>query len=300
MRRRVGIVGARGYVGEELMGLLGGHPDLELAFAVSREPKTVGDVTFEPLEPADVAARGPDAVVLALPDGVGQPYLDALPDDVIVVDLSADHRFDDTWVYGLPELHRDAIAGARRIANPGCYATAMQLAIAPFLDDLEGPAVVFGVSGWSGAGTKPSPRNDPERLRDNLLPYGLVGHTHEREATRHLGHPVCFMPHVHPAFRGLLVTVYLPVHTTTARLRAQLAERYTAERLIEVQEDPPQLRDGTQRVGVLIGGAQASDGHAVVVAAEDNLGKGAAVQALQNLNLAFGLHELSGIPIRSI
>src|SRR6185369_8500582 len=119
-----------------------------------------------------------------------------------------DHRFHDGWAYGLPELQRAKIAGAKRIANPGCYATAAGLVVAPIASRLSGLAQCFGVSGYSGAGTTPSPRNDVAALRDNLMPYQLVGHLHEREVSRHVA-PVRFVPHVAPFFRGITVTASL-------------------------------------------------------------------------------------------
>jgi N-acetyl-gamma-glutamyl-phosphate reductase len=301
---RIGVIGARGHAGAELLRILNRHPDVEVVLAGSRElagkpvPEIAG-LTFESIAPEDVAERELDALFLALPDGVGRPWSDAVTEDTVIVDISADHRFDDDWVYGLPELHRDKIAGARRIANPGCYATALQLAIAPFLEDLHGVPTVFGVSGYSGAGTTPSPRNDPENLKDNLIPYNLTGHNHEREGTHHLGQTVRFMPHVHPAFRGLLVTAHMPLAepTTEAKASARLTASYASEPLVDVQEEVPTLRDGADLMGVLIGGITVSeDGLGlIVVAAEDNLLKGAAVQAVQNMNLALGLPETEGI-----
>lgn len=301
---RVAVIGARGHTGAELIRILDGHPDVEVALAGSRElagepVPAVDGLVYESLGPEELASRALDAVFLALPDGVGAPWTDALSPDTVIVDISADHRFDDSWVYGLPELQRDKVAGARRIANPGCYATALQLAIAPFVDDLGGVPTVFGVSGYSGAGTTPSPRNDPDNLRDNLIPYRLTGHNHEREGTRYLGRTVRFMPHVHPAFRGLLVTAHMPLRgpTTVAEAHERLSAFYADEPLVDVQEDVPTLRDGTELTGVLIGGATVTeDGLGLtVVAVEDNLLKGAAVQAVQNLNLALGLPETQGI-----
>lgn len=300
----VGVVGARGHTGAELMRILDDHPYVEVAFAGSRElagepvPGIEG-LTFENIGPDEVAQRELDAVFLALPDGIGGPYVEEIGDDTVIVDISADHRFDDDWVYGLPELFREKIQGARRIANPGCYATALQLAIAPFAEDIDGVPTVFGVSGYSGAGTTPSPRNDPENLKDNLIPYRLTGHNHEREGIRHLNRTVRFMPHVHPAFRGLLVTAHMPLaETTTVDLAHQrLTNAYDGEALVDVQEEIPTLKDGTMRKGVLMGGTTVSeDGLGLtVIAVEDNLLKGAAVQAVQNLNLALGVPETSGI-----
>lgn len=301
---KVGIVGARGHAGAELLRLLERHPDVTVVFAGSRElagqpvPQISG-LQFENLTPQEVSDLDLDVLFLALPDGVSEPFVDAIHESTVIVDISADHRFDDSWIYGLPELFREKITGARRIANPGCYATATQLAIAPFVDDLDGVPAVFGVSGYSGAGTTPSPKNDPSLLEDNLMPYKLVGHNHEREATRHLAHQVRFMPHVHPAFRGLLVTVHIPVATriTTEEASERVRLAYVDEPLIDYKDDPPELKDGSGINGVVLGGVEvSSDGHnVVVVAAEDNLLKGAAVQALQNMNLALDLPEFAGL-----
>lgn len=302
--QRVGVIGARGHTGAELMAILDNHPYVEVNLAGSRElagqpVPAIEGLVYENLAPDDVASRDLDALFMALPDGIGRPWIEAVSDETAIVDISADHRFDDEWVYGLPELFREKIKGARRIANPGCYATALQLAISPFVDDLNGEPTVFGVSGYSGAGTTPSPRNDPDNLKDNLIPYRLTGHNHEREGTRYLGRTVRFMPHVHPAFRGILCTVHMPLAepTTVEAAHARLAEAYSGEALVDVQEDIPTLKDGTDLTGVLIGGTTLSeDGLGLtVVAVEDNLLKGAAVQAVQNMNLALGLPEISGI-----
>lgn len=308
----VGVIGARGHTGKELLRLIGEHPELMLAYASSREfagrkvteitPELHDDIEFEALDASAATKRRADAVILALPDAAAGPFVDAFERDTanrILIDLSADYRFDDDWAYGLPELHRDKIKRQKRIANPGCYATAMQLAVAPMVEHLAGVPSVFGVSGYSGAGTTPSPRNDAERLENNLMAYALTGHKHEREATRHLGAPVRFTPHVHPAFRGILVTVHIPLNKKfdQASLKAIYEKAYDGEALIRLQDEAPELKDGTNHRGVLIGGFSVSESgdHAVVVAAEDNLLKGAAVQAIQNLNLALGLPELMGI-----
>lgn len=314
-RRTLGIVGARGHTGAELVRLVAAHPHFELAFVSSRElggqpvaghvEGFDGDLRYEVLDPAAVAAKGADAVVLALPNDKSAPYVDAIDvaatSSCVVVDLSADHRFDAAWHYGLPELTRGEAAGSRRIANPGCYATAMQLAIAPMRAQVDGPVQCFGVSGYSGAGTTPSDRNDAGKLRDNLMPYGLVGHLHEREASTRLGVAVEFMPHVAPHFRGLTVTANLHLReaTTLDEVKARYAAHYAAEPLVRIADDAPWVSRIAGRHGVEIGGfALSSDGRRlVVVATLDNLLKGAATQAMQNLNLAFGFDEFEGIPL---
>jgi len=314
----VGIVGARGHTGAELIRLIAAHPRFELAFVSSREldgqhladhnPAYAGELRFSAPDHHQLPALGADAVVLALPNGKAALCVDAydaagagaagIP---VIIDLSADYRFDDRWYYGLPELTRDSYDGQRRISNPGCYATAMQLAIAPMLDVLDGPVQCFGVSGYSGAGTTPSDRNDPQKLRDNLMPYALTGHVHEREVSHRLGHPVEFMPHVAPHFRGITVTANL--HLARAFDRGEVVERYSqryaAEPLVRVLDDPPWVSAIAGANHVELGGFTLSEDRRrlVVVATEDNLLKGAATQALQNLNRAFGLPELTGIPV---
>ena len=309
----VGIVGARGYTGSELIRLLAAHPRIELAFVSSREldgqrvadhnEDYKGELRYESLGPEAVAAKGVDAVVLALPNGKGEPFvaaLDANAPDRVIVDLSADYRFDNSWYYGLPELTRARYAGQKRISNPGCYATAMQLAIAPLLSQLAGPPTCFGVSGWSGAGTTPSDKNNPELLRDNLMPYALTNHVHEREVSTQLGVPVEFMPHVAPHFRGITMTVNLWLQQPRSReeVMALYQQRYANEPLVEVVDEAPWVSRIAGKHGVQIGGFTMAPGNkrVVVVATIDNLLKGAATQALQNLNRALGLDELMAVP----
>ena len=309
----LGIVGARGHTGAELIRLVAAHPSIELAFVSSREldgqrvadhnDAYAGGLRFENLDPAAVAAKGVDAVTLALPNGKAQPYveaIDAAAPDTIIVDLSADYRFEPSWYYGLPELTRDRYAGQKRISNPGCYATAMQLAIAPLLAELAGPPQCFGVSGYSGAGTSPSDKNNIELLRDNLMPYALTDHMHEREVSAHLGVPVEFMPHVAPHFRGITMTVNLWLQQPLKReaIIARYRDRYAGEPLVEVVDEAPWVSRIAGTHGVQIGGFTMAPGgkRVVVVATLDNLLKGAATQALQNLNRALGLDELTAIP----
>lgn len=310
--RTIGIVGARGYVGAELIGLLAEHPHFELGFVSSRElggqrvadhvPGFGGELRYRNLAHETLGGEAVDAYVLALPNGKAEPLvaaIDAGNPDAVVLDLSADYRFDAGWYYGLPELTRAAYARQNRISNPGCYATAMQLAIAPLREALAAPAQCFGVSGYSGAGTTPSDKNDADKLRDNLMPYALTGHLHEREVTRHLA-PVEFMPHVAPHFRGLTVTANLHLRDPLSAQAAAQRYRdfYAGERLVEVVDEAPWVSRIAGRHGAQLGGfAVSEDGRRlVVVATLDNLLKGAATQALQNLNLAFGFDEFAGIP----
>ncbi len=307
---RAGVVGARGYVGAELLRLLAKHP--ELAVDVVTSSKTVGqkvrdviegadlDVAFSAPDPAAIAARGLDVVFLGLPNGEAGAWVRAFEGaPTVLVDLSADHRFDAAWVYGQPERKRAAIAKAKRIANPGCYATATQLAIEP-LRDVGQAFVAFGVSGYSGAGATPSPRNDPAVLKDNLLPYALVDHGHERELRHELGVDVRFTPHVAPFFRGITVTVSFALRERSSQsaLWERFGARWGKEPMIALSADAPLVRDAAGMQGVRIGGlVVGEDGmHGAIVATIDNLLGGAATQALRNANLALGLAELMGVP----
>lgn len=313
MTLRIGLVGARGYTGQELVAILARRTDMVLDFAVSRHlagsavselaPDAPAHLRFEALSPEEIAERGADAVVLAMPNGQADVYvaaLEATAPQTVIVDLSADYRFDEAWTYGLPEIYgRDAIRRSTRISNPGCYATAGQLCVAPVRQILSGPAHLFGVSGYSGAGTTPSRKNDLDALKDNLMPYGLLGHTHEQEMSRHLGRDVRFSPHVAAFFRGITLTAQLELAepVTADGLKAAFVDAYDAERLIKVQDAIPETRDGAFNPGAVLGGFTVSqDGRrAVVVCALDNLLKGAAAQAVQNLALALDRPEFEGL-----
>jgi N-acetyl-gamma-glutamyl-phosphate reductase len=309
----IGIVGARGHTGAELIRLVAAHPRLELVFVSSREldgqkvsdhnDSYRGDLRYASLDPAAVAGAGADVVVMALPNGKCGPYveaLDAAAPQTVIVDLSADYRFNADWYYGLPEITRGRYAGQKRISNPGCYATAMQLAIWPMLEYLAGPPQCFGVSGYSGAGTTPSDKNNPELLRDNLMPYALADHMHEREVTAQLGVPVEFMPSVAPHFRGITMTInlWLTEPLKLDWIRARYEQRYAGEPLVEVVEQAPWVSRIAGRHGVQIGGFTLAPGgkRLVLVSTVDNLLKGAATQCMQNINLALGLDELTSIP----
>lgn len=316
MASRITVIGARGYTGSELLPLLWRHPGFELAAVGSRSAAgervadgTEGlagcDLRYSDITPENLADHPADAFILALPNGEAADFVAAIDQacpDSVVVDLSADYRFDERWTYGLPERNAARISEAKRIANPGCYATGMQFALLPLVDRLAATPSAFGVSGYSGAGRSRSRKNDPEVLRDNLLPYSLAGHLHEREVTRQMGRPVRFLPHVASFFRGISLTVSAELATPVSAAEIQgLYENSWGEcRLIEVQEAIPEVREIQGRHGVKIGGftvSEAAPGSIALVCVLDNLLKGAATQAVQNLNLAFGHDALAGLPL---
>lgn len=319
---KVALIGARGYTGQALIDLIDSHPYLEISHVSSRElagQKLTGykkaDIVYDNLQVEDIKRleeRGDvDVWVMALPNGVCKPFVEAIETAQSaktskIIDLSADYRFDDTneWLYGLPELgDRSKYEAARKISNPGCYATAAQIGIAPILEHVaEGQQpTIFGVSGYSGAGTKPSPKNDIENLRDNLIPYSLTDHIHEREVSRQLNTQVAFTPHVAQWFQGISHTISIPLKTKlSARdIRNLYQDRYAGEKLIHVTGEAPLVKDISGKHGVVVGGFGVSSrqDRVVVVATIDNLLKGAATQCLQNINLAMGYGEYDGIPL---
>ena len=330
---RVALIGARGYTGKALIQMLSQHPNMDLRHVSSRElagKKLEGygkrDIIYENLSVDDVRQMEEDGKidcwVMALPNGVCQPFVNAIDQvggNSVVIDLSADYRFDDKWTYGLPELvDRSDIAKATRISNPGCYATAAQLGIAPMVPYLGGEPSVFGVSGYSGAGTKPSPKNDVNNLTDNILAYSMTDHIHEKEISKQLGTTVGFIPHVAVWFQGIHHTINIPLkeEMTSRDIRNIYQERYAGEKLIKVIGEVPIVKNISGRHGVEVGGfAVHSSGKRVVVGATiDNLLKGAATQCLrkflhhlyhcvmltyiaENMNLALGYNEYEGIPL---
>lgn len=325
---RVGLVGARGYVGREIVKLIASHPRLDLVLASSRAlvGKSVADefnvpnmpksFLFETLEGSDVEAhplgKEIDVWVLALPNGLAPKWvsaLDKLAKPPLIIDLGADYRFTDEWTYGLPERKgaRSALQTTRRIANPGCYATGAQVALMPLIHHgLIAPTevpTIYGLSGYSGAGTNPSDKNNPLVLRDNIIPYALTGHIHEREVGRQLGHRVAFMPHVAPYFQGIALTV--STHVTKKLTNKEFLELYQNfyqnEPMVRVSAAAPLVRDNMTQHFAAVGGFTFDEKNQrlAVHATIDNLLKGAASQAIQNINIALGLEdEFAGLPLK--
>lgn len=319
---RVALIGARGFTGRNLISLIDGHPHLEVAHVSSRELKgkklegyNKSEIIYENLQLEDVKrleSQGDvDMWVMALPNGICKPFVQAIESangKSKIVDLSADHRFvpETEWIYGLPELNnRDKIASSKKIANPGCYATGAQVAIAPLTEFITGLPTIFGVSGYSGAGAKPSPKNDPKFLNNNLIPYSLTNHIHEREISTRLGLEVAFTPHVAQWFQGISHTISIPIKKgslTSEQIRKLYKEFYNNELLVHIDEDIPLVKNISGTHGIAVGGFKVNDAQdrVVVCATIDNLLKGAATQCLQNINLALGYGEYDGIPQEKI
>ncbi|KAB1907234.1 N-acetyl-gamma-glutamyl-phosphate reductase [Micromonospora sp. AMSO1212t] len=325
---RVAVAGASGYAGGELLRLLAGHPEFELIAATAHSqagqpvtavhPHLAGlDLVFAATEPATLADA--DLVFLALPHGQSAALAAALPNTVKVVDLGADHRLRDAgawsryyggehagaWTYGLPELpgRRTEIAAATRVASTGCYAVATTLALAPLIaagavrpDDV----VVVAASGTSGAGRAAKAHLLGSEVMGDLTPYKVGAHQHVPEIKQATGATgLSFTPVLAPMPRGILATV-TAVPTGDADPRAVLAAAYADAPFVHVLPEgawPHTAATAGSNSCHLQATVDVDSGRVIVVSAIDNLGKGAAGQAVQNANLMVGLPETTGLSV---
>ncbi len=327
------VVGASGYAGGELVRILDGHPELSLEglygnrHAGSRlsavHPNLAGgDRVLDAVELESLASH--DVVFLALPHGASADFGKRLRElDVLVVDLGSDYRLDSderyeaaygqphphpdqlaSWVYALPELFEKELVGARAIAVPGCYPTATLLALAPLIDAglvSEPDVVVDAISGVTGAG---------RGLKDSLLygniaegakAYGVGGHRHRPEMVMAAGKlgadlRITFTPHLAPFQRGLIATVSVPTSADEVDVPSVLREFYAERPMVEVSSEPPSTRWVAGAHGAKLWGAlDVHSSRIIVISVIDNLGKGAAGQAVQALNVAVGWPETLGL-----
>jgi N-acetyl-gamma-glutamyl-phosphate reductase len=319
------ILGASGYAGQETLDRVLAHPGLDLAALGSDSLVGRGaaalDVRLNGHLPAFVSneealAVGADVIFACL----GHEEAAALepPAGAVVVDLSGAHRLGEAglyptwygfehphpealglWSYAVPEL---APPSGPLIANPGCYATAALLALAPVADLVEPASVVIDAkSGVSGAGRSLKASSHAGFVLENVSPYRVGSHQHAPEIAQFLGFPVCFVPHLLPVRRGLLVTCY--ARADAAALRERLDEAYTGSDVVRLLPDDvvPELArvQGTDAAELAVFADRAT-ARAIVVCALDNLGKGAAGQAVQSANLALGLGETAGLRLNGV
>jgi N-acetyl-gamma-glutamyl-phosphate reductase len=323
----VAVVGTTGYTGQEVRRLIDAHPGLGAPRLLTARHATAdapGDAPDapEPFHPERL--DGVAVVFLCTPHGVAQPLARTeLERGCRVVDLSADFRLRDpelharTYgakhtapelldevVYGLTEHARPRLPDARLVANPGCYPTSVLLPLLPLVSaglvDQDVPVVADCKSGVSGAGNTPAPSNVFGAVHDNFRAYAVGGHRHAPEIKQEAGiRKLVFVPHLLPVFRGILSTIYLrPVQGASAEgMRAHLQDYYEGEpfvRVLDGEEGQPSLAD-VQRTNRCHVALAEQDGHVVITSAIDNLVKGAAGQALQNMNLMLGFPEDAGL-----
>jgi len=320
------IIGCAGYSGQETLDRVLAHPELEpvalgsdslagLA-ASALDPRLVAAELPAFVSNAEALAAGAELVFVCL--GHEQAAMLDAPPEGVIIDLSGAHRLQDPslyldwygwahplplaladWTYALPELYPPE---GRLISNPGCYATAALLALAPLAEAIDhSSAIVDAKSGVSGAGRALKPSSHAGSVLENVAPYRVGTHQHAPEIAQALGFPVCFVPHLLPVRRGLLATCY--VRSEADDLRDRLEAAYAASPAVLVLPEgvSPELArvTGTDAAEVALFQDRAT-GTAIVVCALDNLGKGAAGQAVQNANLALGLDETAGLRLAGV
>lgn len=326
---RVAIVGAAGYTGQETLDRALSHPSFEVhalgsdslagrdAAALDPRLSRNGDRHLPPFVTNSAALESDADVTFVCLSHEEAAALEPGPDGV-VVDLSGAHRLRDAdlydtwygfhhprpqslegWVYGLPEL---VDVRGRLIANPGCYATATLLALGPLREHVDTTSVVVDAkSGMTGAGRAPKPSTHAGLVLENLSPYKVGAHQHVPEIMQLLGFPIAFTPHLLPVRRGLLVTCY--VRSTGADLRSLLEERYAESAVVTVLPEgvAPELArvQGTDAAEIGVFADRFTD-RTIVICALDNLGKGAAGQAVQNVNRLFGFADTAGLRLPGI
>ena len=322
---KTALIGCSGYAGQETLDRVLSHPELEVVAlgsdSLAGEPPSALDLRLNGslsafVPNAEALASGADVLFLCL--GHDEAAAFEPPADAVVVDLSGGHRlreaalYDDwygfahplpgalrEWSYALPELYPPT---SRLIANPGCYATAALLALGPLADAIEPEGIVVDAkSGVSGAGRALKATSHAGFVLENLSPYRIGSHQHAPELEQALGFPVCFVPHLLPLRRGLLATCY--VRALDGDLRERLEGAYADSDVVRVLPEgiAPELNrvQGTDTGEVALF-EDRSTATTIVVCALDNLGKGAAGQAVQNANLALGLDETAGLRLSGV
>lgn len=297
-----GVIGASGYAGAELVRLLSDHPLLRPAVLQARSEG------FDAIDAKAAAAC--DVVFLALPHGESHAFgTELLELGTQIVDLGSDFRVGG-WTYGMPELHRESIRVARAVANPGCYATAAILGLAPLAAAglIDGPVHLDGKSGVTGAGRSPSEKTHLPELYNGITPYSVTGHRHlaeiEQELSASAGSTVAatFVPHLLPTSRGLLVTAHVRLlqPLDQADVDDLYLARYDHEPFVHLGGLPAPQRLAGTNVCWINAWVDERTGSVLVESALDNLVKGAAGQAIQNANIMLGLEESAGLTVRGL
>ncbi len=333
----VGVIGGSGYIGAELLRYLSVHPQLRVRWVTANSkvslrvdavlPNLLGfnDLTFQTLEDGLSDLEGLSAVFVALPHNKSQEVMPEILNthpDLRVIDMGGDFRTNDlegyqkyygrehaapelleSFCYGFTEFQRDRLKATTRVANPGCFATSLVVGLSPLAKkgSLKGRVAATGITGSSGSGNVPKPTTHHPERTSNLRAYKILNHQHLLEVTSFLNGlgaqelQLDFVPQSGPIARGIFTTIFLPGYSKE-ELAEIYDEAYSEEPLIHVQDGSPDLRliQGTPQTLI---GINSVEGNSVVIVALDNLGKGAASQAIQNLNQMLGLEETAGLKL---
>jgi len=316
---KVGIIGASGYTAQELTAILACDKFVEIVFLHSRsaanEKSKFVNLKLENLTYEEMAEKKPDVIFFATPNGVAMQEVKFFLDQCIkVIDLSADFRFAKTKIFeevyklkhaypkhkaifGLAEIFKSKLKGASLVANPGCYVTACLLAAWPIQKYIK--MAIFDVkSGFSGAGKKFSQH---KKLKENIIPYNIANHRHAAEIQQFLKFPISFTPHLLDTFRGLEATCHFILKPIAKQLNFyQIFKKfYKNNPHIKIQKNIPDLNDIKTTNDCILGGFEVDkNGRLVIISVLDNIRKGAASQAVQNLHAIYGLPAKIVEPIK--
>jgi N-acetyl-gamma-glutamyl-phosphate reductase len=318
MSIRVGIVGISGYGGGEALRLCAAHPTFEVVYAAGESsagqrlaerypgvPPKLANLEIVKWDPANLPPL--DVLFASLPTGESREALARVPAQTRIVDIGGDHRYADNWTYGLADVWPDDIRGKSRIANPGCFPAATLTALAPLLADrLIEPhnIVVNAMTGVSGAGRGGGDSKfGYSEVNEDAAPYGLLKHVHMPEMTKTISklagqaaQGLVFTPHLVPMTRGILATIYARGSATTEQCLAAARKFYANRPFVRVTDKPPHSKWATGTNLAFVSYAADPDRNLVIaMGAVDNLGKGAAGQALQNANLITNQPETAGL-----
>jgi N-acetyl-gamma-glutamyl-phosphate reductase len=315
MSIRVGIVGVSGYGGGEALRLIASHPTFELVYVagessagqklIERFPGIgkLSDLVIQKWNPADLPDL--DLLIASLPTGESREALAKIPHQTKIIDIGGDHRFADGWTYGLADIWPDKIKSQSRIANPGCYPAASITALAPLAAaKLIDPATIIidAKTGVSGAGRGGGSTFGFAEVNEDVAAYGLLKHAHVPEMTQALSQlsgasaSITFTPHLIPMTRGILATCYARGDATTEQCLSAAKSFYANRPFVRVTDKPPHTKWALGSNLVFVSYAADPQRKLIIaMAAIDNLGKGAAGQAIQNANLVMNQPELAGL-----
>lgn len=314
-KHKIGIIGGGGYTAGELLRILVNHPGVEIAFVQSQSQAgkpihaTHTDLIGETELVFVAEPEAADVLFLCMGHGRSRSWVEENQPsaDTLIVDLSTDYRMDDAWVYGLPEINRARTQGAKRVANPGCFATAIQLGLLPLVKAglANGEVHINGMTGSTGAGQKPLPTTHFSWRNANVSIYKAFTHQHLNEIGRNvllLGRPdtkgLNFLPLRGPFARGIFVSTYVQTEATETELKQLFSDFYASAAFTHATEVNPNLKQvvNTNKGLVFV---EKHDDKALVISMIDNLLKGASGQAVQNMNLALGLPEEMGLRLKA-
>jgi N-acetyl-gamma-glutamyl-phosphate reductase len=316
MSIRVGIVGVSGYGGGEALRLCATHPGFEVVYVAGESSAgsplvdkfpgigSLGDLKIEKWDPAALPKL--DLLFASLPSGQSTEALAQVPTKTMIVDIGGDHRYAPGWTYGLADVWPEKIKGQTRIANPGCYPSAALTAIAPLVAagivKSTAQIIIDAKSGVSGAGRGGGATFGFADVNEDVAAYGLLKHAHVPEMTATLNAlgssqatRITFTPHLIPMTRGILATCYLTGDATTEQCLSAAREFYKDRPFVRVVDKPPHTKWALGSNLVFVSYAATPGGPIIALGAIDNLGKGAAGQAVQNANLITGQNEMAGL-----